>query len=755
MRNAIHTTPKLPHQRKAAMKNAIALLALLFSASISLFGSHYLGFSVTYEQRGGDTLRVHQYDYIDCNLTVINPFWLTSVTNSFLCGSPSSGPIVAFPVVEVTPICPSVQTTCSGSSVPIYGIWEAHQYRDYDFAGLVCPEYEFTYSHCCRSPNVNNLNSSTPAIYGKAKVTQLGYTSTNSSPVWRDQAPRFIFNASTADNAYDLGADDPDGDSLVYTLVAAETPTGPAAYNPGYSPTSPLGPTFNVSLDSQTGFLQIQSNPGSFVNCVIVVLAEEYRNGAKLGEIRKDFFVTSFNFPQGAPVNPPTVTGVVGITGGYLFGDTAVIPVGTTSCIDIQSDDLDPGDISRIRGYYFDDASPYYLAYPNNTPANNVYGEDPVARFCISPLAKGAYDYYISAKDSTCATVAIDIAKFHLIAGDTAKVWPGDANNDLVANNVDLLALGLSFGNTGPQRPSASNNWVGQPAMPWQDTISGGIDQKYQDCNGSGQVDADDTLAIVLNYGLTHMKTGAANGGPNDPTLRLAFPMDSFQVGDTVHVPIYLGDSSVMAQNVYGIAFTVNYDQTLVDTGSFSIDFNGNWMGAAPNELSLSYDLWAQGQCDAAYVRTDLQVVSGMGQIATASFVIIDNIDGKRQTLISDTLYLDFSAVTLIGLDGMAYPVNTMGDEAIVWESILDQGAAPRSSEVLVFPNPAQNLVRIRNVSASMLGLEVVDMQGRSILLDESEATEYRLQTAAFPRGIYFLRIRTAEGRLTKKLLLD
>ncbi|MEL7192773.1 MAG: hypothetical protein AAFO96_10070, partial [Bacteroidota bacterium] len=38
-------------------------------------------------------------------------------------------------------------------------------------------------------------------------------------------------------------------------------------------------------------------------------------------------------------------------------------------------------------------------------------------------------------------------------------VWPGDANSDLVADNVDLLAIGLYYGSTGPTRTNASNNW--------------------------------------------------------------------------------------------------------------------------------------------------------------------------------------------------------------------------------------------------------------------------------------------------------
>lgn len=47
-----------------------------------------------------------------------------------------------------------------------------------------------------------------------------------------------------------------------------------------------------------------------------------------------------------------------------------------------------------------------------------------------------------------------------------------------------------------------------------------------------------------------------------------------------------------------------------------------------------------------------------MGQVATAHFVIIDNIDGKRATLDSASLNVFFTDVKVIGMDGLAMPVD-------------------------------------------------------------------------------------------------
>lgn len=85
-----------------------------------------------------------------------------------------------------------------------------------------------------------------------------------------------------------------------------------------------------------------------------------------------------------------------------------------------------------------------------------------------------------------------------------ANVWPGDCDYDLNANNVDLISLGLAYGATGSTRTGASNNWTAQPSADWSQWFQLGANYKHSDCNGDGVVDANDTTAILLNYGNTH-----------------------------------------------------------------------------------------------------------------------------------------------------------------------------------------------------------------------------------------------------------
>jgi len=82
-------------------------------------------------------------------------------------------------------------------------------------------------------------------------------------------------------------------------------------------------------------------------------------------------------------------------------------------------------------------------------------------------------------------------------------VWPGDFDNNGIVEINDILHWGAAYNKTGPTRPNANINWVGQDCEDWQEDING-INGKHQDGNGNGVVDTDDIFALIQNLGQTH-----------------------------------------------------------------------------------------------------------------------------------------------------------------------------------------------------------------------------------------------------------
>lgn len=127
-----------------------------------------------------------------------------------------------------------------------------------------------------------------------------------------------------------------------------------------------------------------------------------------------------------------------------------------------------------------------------------------------------------------------------------SNVWPGDANYDLQVNNLDILTIASAFGSSGPVRPSASLLWVGQPCIDWTDTLVTGLNVKHADCDGSGNIDFSDTLAVYQNYGMNHPARSiqqpmqVMSGG----SLSVTIANDTIGLNQAIRINIDLGEIS-------------------------------------------------------------------------------------------------------------------------------------------------------------------------------------------------------------------
>jgi len=177
--------------------------------------------------------------------------------------------------------------------------------------------YYIVWERCCRNFTITNIAN--PGGTGQTfllefpPVVKEGEPFINSSPTLfpplRDYAcvNQFYF--------VDFSGTDPDGDSLVYSLVnplnsstaqAIPIPTPPphpvVTWSSGISLSDviPGNPTLKIS---ENGLLTVVPNQtGLFV---FSVLAEEYRDGVRIGEVRRDFQMLVIDCPD--PGDPPQV----------------------------------------------------------------------------------------------------------------------------------------------------------------------------------------------------------------------------------------------------------------------------------------------------------------------------------------------------------------------------------------------------------------------------------------------------------------
>lgn len=334
-------------------------------------------------------------------------------------------------------------------------------------------------------------------------------------------------------------------------------------------------------------------------------------------------------------------------------------------------------------------------------------------------------------------------------------VWPGDTDNDGLANNFDLLPIGLAYGFLGPNRYNPSNNWTCQNAANWGDQFLSGANHKHADCNGDGIVNEADTMAIHLNYGLFHPRlNGASAGSASQPPLLLHIPQDTAYVGDTIHAPILLGSPQFPLDSIYGIAFRLLYDKGLVDSATAWISYDSSWFGDNSNTLHMSRDFWTEGFIDGAITRIDHQNTQGYSQIATLHFILIDNIEGKREAV--EILHMDMGLSMGLTSGARTVEVEQVGDSLVVLDPEIAVGAAQDPRErIWLYPNPASELLNIAADENPILELEVYTLEGKSLLKMQPRSKQVQLNLGRLPPGMYILKASTRKGvanrRFTRK----
>lgn len=307
--------------------------------------------------------------------------------------------------------------------------------------------YYVSWERCCRNYTISNIYSENPTPNGNVRFAgQTFYL--EFPPVVKDGQP---FVDSTPRlfpplNDYacpfrpyytDFGGVDDDGDSLVYSLVtplntriAAPFP-GPTTrpyplveWRPPYGPTNILGgaPDLRISRD---GFLTVTpTNQGLFVFAVKV---EEFREGVKIGETRRDFQMLVVD---ACPVaQPPQIKGKKLTDASFTYdGSMNITFTGSVSdanrCIQVQVSDPDSESIQdnfqervKIKAVPINFKKDLSSILPTVSNATLLNGSTVEFTICFPqcPLLYGGFaEIGIVAMDDACSLPLTDTLKVNV-----------------------------------------------------------------------------------------------------------------------------------------------------------------------------------------------------------------------------------------------------------------------------------------------------------------------------------------------------
>ncbi|MCX6295102.1 MAG: T9SS type A sorting domain-containing protein [Bacteroidetes bacterium] len=335
-------------------------------------------------------------------------------------------------------------------------------------------------------------------------------------------------------------------------------------------------------------------------------------------------------------------------------------------------------------------------------------------------------------------------------------VWPGDANSNHVVDNNDLLEVGLNYGQTGPLRMIVGDLWQADSSNDWGVQELNGADIKHSDCNGDGTIDNNDTLAINLNFSLTHAFV------PNNSDLRLVNPNLYFTSSSSVYPPgswvsidIIAGTSSLPVNNLYGIAFNLQYDASLVQSGTESLLYPNSWF-ASPGTDAIKI-----GKIDApsstayaAETRINHTNADGYGKIATFRF--------QAKSSISSLTTMNFSFSDYQSNDSVGNSIlfNPQSYSVLIDPLATSLTESENKNEISVFPNPNNGNfnVMFTSLEKSNYKLELINVLGQVVynetLSDFVGTYSKPLSISNYGKGVYTITLTNDKNEVVKKIIV-
>lgn len=396
--------------------------ALLLSVALMPYSAkagHNSGLNISYTCLGGNSYEITVNLFRDCS----DPEPAAPSLNVYIYSSCENIGFESFPLVdveEVSQLCPTAlpNSNCAGGTEPGVELSIYQQVVTLEN----CEDWRIVVAEQNRSPVSNLVDPEVNRIHVEAFLNNENGDCNTSPSLGVLNLPYICVSAPLF---YNLGFNEPDGDSLVYELAPALTSIAPnapeeMAYPAGYSGEEPLT---GISINPSNGQLSVTPALTGLFNAVVMV--SEYRNGQLIGQVAQDFLFLINPCP--VPTPAPVAGSLAHVSGGgYPLSDQAIgICEEDDFCFEIAFS-------SQEAAYEISITSTIETLVPSAT--TTVTGTNPATvQFCGSmPPGLTSGSFLVIATDDACPVMgqtflAIDfVERQPMLAGTDSLICPGE-----------------------------------------------------------------------------------------------------------------------------------------------------------------------------------------------------------------------------------------------------------------------------------------------------------------------------------------
>lgn len=684
----------------------LVLIAALFFVS-DLSAQRLRGSEFSYQCVGPNTYSITYHYYWSCNSVAVFPATIDIDWSG--CSNSGSQTLTQQQVIDVTTICPSLQSSCNGGN-GTYGIE-----RVVYIGTVVLPP---GCSNIVLSNTYNNRTSGTNNVAGGGQLLYVENTFDN-TVVPCNNSPQFLnqptFHTLTnGPKTFSNEAFDPDGDSLVYNIVSAlKAPSTNVTYNPGYTAVLPFGTGTPYSINSTNGTITY-TGPVPASKIVLAIRVDEYRNGVKIGSVTRDWVMEHF---ASTNANSPVLSG---FNGGPNITDTVCPP---SFCVDIFITDADVGDVIGPVIIY-DSSSNFNFSTSGTNPVTAT-----VCWNSLKPMIGGTYYFSLEASDGACPIPLITTKQFSL------TVKPGGLFTDTY---VLCDSLAWLDGNTYDSTNTSATHIIPNGAASGCDSIitldltiknSGLSTDPHTVCDSLAWIDGNTYFAS--NNTATHIiPNGAASGCDSVITLNLVVntTSQSLDIRSVCDSLAWIDGNTYFASNntathtiptgaANGCDSVITLNLTIIGVNT-TITQNNNTLTANAAFATLQ---WLD--CDSNFA-----VINGAN-----NSLYIPTKNGNYAVQVTQNGCTDTSAcvsVTGVGITELKTMLYT------------------------VYPNPTNNIINIQfEKVGESTSYELTSIEGKIVLEGKVNNNLTQLDLSRESKGIYLLKVISNKKITTHKII--
>lgn len=626
--------------------------------------------------------------------------------------------------------CPDSLNLCINPNTGTVPIYMKTTYKATVSLPVQASDWVFSWEGCCRKNEIVNGGAGR-FFYIETRLNNS--VSANSNPLMTTIPSYYISLNDTAN--IPLQSIDLDDDSVVCELVEPMSDSVQSVgYYPPYSKKLPLGYGGICKIDNGNTLVVKTVNQGMYS---IAIRVKEYRNGTLVGSFIRDILIVAvstlnpLDYPLQHTSNAQEVYTCPGQSANFVMLKYSSPSANDSVFIDVE--------FPQFTGWNF----------ATNTINSKETAQTSISWSTPSSVNPALLPYFLIKAHVRTNECPGNTVVYNLLVRtrdcSVDSVWAGDANSDNIVNIYDPLAVAVAEAKTGATRPNASNNWNAQDCDNWSFAFAAdNTNMKHADCDGNGIVNNSDYSVITQNYTKQHGDIKKLNAVPTNDWY---FDMSNIILspGNTVSIPIMLGDSNNVVTDVFGVATRILIGGLKLVTPP-TITYANSWISTSQNALNYTY-LPSTTIVDWAFANNNRFNKSGQGEIGRLNFTV------PKDAAFGTAVTLQFDAPVIVDYIGIPRYGNS-NNITRAWvqfpESVQD--VSGNIQDALIIPNPSENVAQLKFSLAETTSLQIVvrDITGKVIWNNQNQygVGEHMLSlpSADLPAGMYMLEILPNEG---------